>query len=142
DVLAGRPNEALPILNSPTFAGEPDAALWRTITEADASDFVGARLDAITAAGTAESYPSWLRIRFQLAAARAAIEADDDALAEKVLKSIEFAKLSPEQVTDYQLLTGRLAEAEGRLDEALDAYGQVIAADVRPTRAEAVFRTL
>ena len=37
---------------------------------------------------------------------------------------------------------GRLAEAEGRPDEALDTYGQVIAADVRPTRAEAVYRTI
>jgi hypothetical protein len=142
DVLAGRPKEALPILNSSTFTDDPDAALWRTITKVDAGDFVGARLDAIAAAGTAESYPSWLRTKFQLAATRAAIEADDNALAEQLHKSIEFPKLGPEQVTEYQLLNGRMAESEGRLDEALDAYGQVIAADVRPTRAEAVYRTL
>src|SRR5690606_11753139 len=37
---------------------------------------------------------------------------------------------------------GRIADAEGRADEALDTYGEVIAADIRPTRAEAVYRTL
>jgi hypothetical protein len=45
-------------------------------------------------------------------------------------------------VTLYQLLQGYLAEAQGQSQEALDTYGQVIAADVRPTRAEAVYRTL
>jgi hypothetical protein len=142
DVLANRPKDALPILNSSTFADEPDTMVWRTLAKTDAGDFVGARADAMAAVGIIESYPPWLRSKFELAAARAAIEANDNALAEQVLKSIEFAKLDPEQVTDYQLLSGREAESEGRFDEALDAYGQVIAADVRPTRAEAVYRTL
>ena len=55
---------------------------------------------------------------------------------------ISFAQLSPEDVTLYQLLQGRVAEMLGQTQEALDTYGQVIAADVRPTRAEAVYRTL
>src|SRR5690606_16154470 len=45
-------------------------------------------------------------------------------------------------VSSHQLLRGRVAEIEGRAEEALDLYGQVIAGEVRPTRAEAVYRTL
>ena len=50
--------------------------------------------------------------------------------------------LNEEQISTYQLLQGRIAELDGRIDEALDNYGQVIAADIRPSRAEAVYRTL
>jgi hypothetical protein len=45
-------------------------------------------------------------------------------------------------LTLYQLFQGRVAEMLGQTQEALDTYGQVITADVRPTRAEAVYRTL
>ncbi len=45
-------------------------------------------------------------------------------------------------MSQYQLMQGRLAELEGKPEDAVDSYGQVIAADFRPTRAEAVYRTL
>jgi hypothetical protein len=89
-----------------------------------------------------DAYPGWVRTKFLLSSARAAIETNDHPLAQRYLDAIDFAVLDPEQVSAYQLLQGRLAEANGLDDEALDAYGQVITADVRPTRAEAVYRTL
>ena len=63
-------------------------------------------------------------------------------MALRYLDEVEFAHLDPEQVTVYHLLQGRISEGENRITEALDTYGQVIAADIRPTRAEAVYRTL
>src|SRR5690606_16893177 len=33
-------------------------------------------------------------------------------------------------------------QAVGRIEEALDTYGRVIAADIRPLRSEAVYRTM
>lgn len=142
NVLAARPAEALAILNSDSFAQEVDAVMWRSIARAELGDYAGARTDAIAAEGVVDAYPSWIRARFLLAAARAAVETGDPLLARRFLDQAPLAKLDPEQVTAYQLMQGRVAEAEQQIDEALDIYGQVIAADFRPTRAEAVYRTL
>ena len=142
DILAARPNDALGILNSPGFSDEVDALLWRTIARSDNYDFVGARADALASDSVLQSYPVWVQQRFLFAAARAALETADAGTAQKYLKMISFAQLSPEDVTLYQLQQGRVAEMLGQTQEALDSYGQVIAADVRPTRAEAVYRTL
>jgi hypothetical protein len=142
DVVAYRSGEALGILTSGGYEEEVDSLMWRAIAKSDAGDYQGARLDAIASDGILDSYPGWVQSRFLLASIRAAIETRDTPTATRLLGSIDFAKLDDEQVTTYQLLQGRLAESEGRTDEALDTYGQVIAADVRPTRAEAVYRTL
>src|SRR5690606_6239293 len=116
--------------------------MWRSIARAELGDYAGARTDAIAAEGVVDAYPSWIRARFLLVAARAAVETGDPLLARRFLDQAPLAKLDPEQVTAYQLMQGRVAEAEQQIDEALDIYGQVIAADFRPTRAEAVYRTL
>ncbi len=142
DVISYRPNDALVILNSPMFANDIDAQMWRSIAETDAGDFDLARRDALATAPIVTGYPAWLRTRFFLAGVRAAVETGDSATAEQFDKAVSFADLDPDQVSLYRLLSGRIAEAEGRTDEALDAYGQVIAADMRPTRAEAVYRTI
>ncbi|MEO6396264.1 MAG: hypothetical protein ABIO40_10185, partial [Devosia sp.] len=142
DTIAARPAEALAILNAPGFAEEVDALMWRSIARADSYDYVGARSDALASESAIAAYPMWVQQRFLLDGVRSALETSDLALAHRFLEAVDFATLSPEDVTLYQLLEGRLAEAEGRSDEAIDAFGQVIAAEIRPTRAEAVYRTL
>lgn len=140
--LAGRPSEALGILNADSMGQEVDALLWRTIARVEAYDFKGARADAVEANSIAENYPVWVRNKFYFAAVRAAVESDDIGIAERFLDQIEFASLDLEQSSLYNLLSGRIDEARGRASEAIDTYGQVIAADIRPTRAEAIYRTL
>lgn len=142
DVLAYRPKDALAALNSEAYAGEVDAIMWRSMAKAQTGDFRGARIDALAAEAVVSSYPTWVQTSFLLSAIRAALETRDIEMATRYLGLVEFAKLGTEQVSVYQLLQGRLAEAERRVEEALDSYGQVIAADFRPTRAEAVYRTL
>ncbi len=142
DTMAGRPADALRVLNGGSFSEETDALMWRTIARADSGDFKGARLDAISAEGVYPSYPLWVRNKFLFAALRAAVETKDEPLALRLIGKLEFPKLVPDEVSAYQLMQGRIAELEGHDEEALDTYGQVIAADVRPTRAEAVYRTL
>ena len=142
ETLAARPNEALAILNSPGIGQELDALLWRTIARAESYDFKGARFDAIEANSIVENYPLWVRNKFYFAALRAAVETDDMALAERFLAAIDFAGLSPEDSSLYHLMSGRIDEGRDRISEAIDTYGQVIAADIRPTRAEAIYRTL
>jgi tetratricopeptide (TPR) repeat protein len=142
DTLAGRPAEALVILGAQRFSEETDALMWRTIAKVDALDFNGARTDALAAEAVVDSYPDWVRNRFLLAGARAAVETRDYAMALRYIDFVDFAALDLEQVGIYQMLQGRVAEAEERYHEALEIYGQVIAADIRPSRAEAVYRTL
>src|SRR5690606_15922161 len=142
NVMAGRPRDALPTLNAGVLGQEVDAIFWRAIARADSHDYVGARLDAIEARAIADSYPLWARNAFRLAAARAAVEANDTGMADRMLEEIDFPGLGPEDASLYHLLAARVDDAEGRVEEAIDAYGQVIAAEVRPTRAEAVYRTL
>ncbi|MCP8887113.1 tetratricopeptide repeat protein [Devosia ureilytica] len=142
NVLAGRPRDALHMLNAASLDQEVDALFWRTIARAETHDYRGARFDALEARAIADSYPEWARNRFRLAAARAAVEAGDPSLAQNMLDAIDFASISAEDASLHHLLAGRIDEAEGRNQEALDTYGQVIASEVRPTRAEAVYRTL
>ena len=142
NVLAERPSDALGILNGATFSDEVDAVLWRTVARAENRDFVGARADALASEPVLDAYPVWVQHKFLFAAIRAALETADAQLAQRYLDEIEFATLDPDEVTLYQLFQGWVAETLGRPNEALEAYGQVIAAEVRPTRAEAVYRTL
>lgn len=141
-VMAGRPQEALQTLDAGVLNQELDALFWRTIARAESHDYKGARLDAIEARSIADTYPAWARNAFQLAGARAAVEADDPAMADRLLEDVDIASLEPSEISLYHLLSGRVDEAAGRDQEALDTYGQVIASEVRPTRAEAVYRTL
>jgi tetratricopeptide (TPR) repeat protein len=142
DTLAVRPNDAIAILTEPAFLEDPDAVMWRAMARSEAGDYRGSRLDAMASEVVVDSYPAWVRQRFLLGAVRAAIETGDAHLGHRYLGQIEFASLDPEQQSYYTLYVGRLAELENRAQEAIDAYGQVIAADIRPSRAEAVFRTL
>ncbi|GLQ57337.1 tetratricopeptide repeat protein [Devosia nitrariae] len=142
NTLAGRPQEAITILQSPLLATDVDALLWRAIARVDASDFKGGRQDAQVAEPVLDSYPTWVKARFRLAAVRAAVETGDAGMAKRLFEAIDFAELNLEQTSLYHLLEGRLAELEGRPEDAMDMYGQVIAADIRPTRAEAIYRTL
>ena len=142
ETLASRPADALRILNASSVGQELDALLWRTIARADAYDFKGASSDANEATGIVENYPVWVRNKFYFAALRSAVETNDLPRAERFLDDIDFASLDPEESSLYHLLSGRIDEGHDRISEALDTYGQVIAADIRPTRAEAIYRTL
>ncbi|KKB84832.1 hypothetical protein VW29_08265 [Devosia limi DSM 17137] len=142
NTVANRPNDALKILNASSMAQDTDALMWRTIARADAHDFKGARLDALESQSVTGNYPLWVRNRFALAATRGAVESGDARMAEHLLGEMDFANLNAEEASLYHLLAGRADEAQGRMNEAIDTYGQVISADIRPTRAEAIYRTL
>ena len=140
--LAGRPRDAIAVLSSGSFPEETDALLWRAMARVDAEDYTGARLDAIAGQQAVSAYPNWVRNRFHLAALRAAVETRDLKFSLDLISAVDFATLSPEDVSRFQLMRGRVAELEGKPEDALDAYGLVVAAEFRPSRAEAVYRTL
>ncbi|HEY4199866.1 MAG TPA: hypothetical protein VGM83_04830 [Devosiaceae bacterium] len=142
DIEAYRPQDALGILNSNAMTDDVDALMWRTIAKTEAYDYQGARTDALAAESVINDYPAWVQSRFLMSAGRAAIESNDMPLASRYISMVNVARLDPEGLSTLRLLSGRVDEAAGRTQDALDSYGQVIAADFRPSRAEAVFRTL
>ena len=142
NVAAGRGEDALADLGSNNLANEVDALMWRTIARSQTLDYNGARTDALAAEDSIDGYPTWVKTAFLMSGIRAALETEDTELAARLLGKVDTATLDRDDLTRYELYSGRLDEAQNRFDEALDTYGQVIAADVRPTRAEAIYQTL
>lgn len=142
NIMAGRPKDALARLDQDALDQDIDALFWRAIARSQAGDFKGARADATQAYSIIDSYVPWAREMFLLAATRAAVEDHYTDQAREMISDVVFAALTEAQVAEFNLLSGRIAEAEGKLDSAIDTYGQVIASEVRPWRAEAVYRTL
>jgi len=141
-VVAARPADALASLGAAAQTGDPEALVWRTMARRDLLDFAGARSDALVAEPLIASYPRWVRTRFLMSAGRAAIETGDTDLGEHFLALLDTGRLSAEERATVTLLNARIDDIAGRQDEALDTYGQVVATDIRPLRAEAVYRTL
>lgn len=142
NVLAYRPNDALEYLLDEAISEQTDAIMWRTIARVQRAEYDMARADALRSEDAVSSYPSWLQNEFYFAAARAAVEENDSSLAVRYLDAIDFAALDRAGLSKYDLISGRVDEIEERYEEALDTYGAVMNADIRPTRAEAVYRTL
>ncbi|SFZ81525.1 hypothetical protein SAMN02983003_0546 [Devosia enhydra] len=142
DILAHRPADALAALGAPGLADQVDMLFWRSMARQMAGDAAGARADAIGAESALSDYPGWVGVRFLLSASLAALDSNDLASAQRFAGAIDLSLLDRTQTTTYQLINGRIAEAQGRSDEALDIYGAVMAAEIPPTRAEAVYRTL
>lgn len=141
-ISAGRSEEAIPILNRDEMTVSVDALMWRVIAREAQSDFIGARTDTLVVGDVYESYPMWVQNKYLLASIHAALETDDTKLAVRYLGLVDPANLSPEDRSLLVFYSAWLNELEDRLDEALDTYGQVITADLRPTRAKAIHRTL
>ena len=142
NALAGRHAEALDLLNADRMLNDADAMIWRTIAKVDAGDFAGARLDAFGGDHVIDNYPNWVRARFHMAAIRAAVEQSDAKMAADMIRAVDLAALTPDQVAQYQLLSARLDHINGLENDALEGYGRVIAADRRGSTAEAVLRTI
>ncbi|MCZ4272711.1 hypothetical protein [Maritalea porphyrae] len=142
NVLAHRPDDALELLLDDEISENTDAVMWRTLARVQRSEYDMARIDALRAEEVVQNYPSWLQNKFYFAAARAAVEEEDASLAVRYLDAIDFALLDKTGLSHYDLLSGRVDEIEERYEEALDTYGSVMNADIRPTHAEAVYRTL
>jgi len=140
--VAGRYGEALDELNTPVLSDSVDALMWRTIARTRMRRFEDARADALASEAVIDAYPDWVRNMFLMAGAEAAIEVGDMAFGTRLMERITFSQLDRADAGRFEILQGRLDELDGRIDEALDTYGRVIAADVRPTRAEAVYRTI
>ena len=124
EVLMGRNIEAEESLNAPELAGDRDALLWRAAALAgqgkwqDAAPAFAAGKDALN------QYPTRLQARFQLAAARAAMETGDLDRASKHLAAIP-RNLPKFLASAVELAKAEIVERGGDESDALTAYKKV-----------------
>lgn len=138
-MLASRPTEALEYLAVPELSNSPDAAVWRTFAHRAMEDWHGANANLGRAEVVMSNYPVYLQVDFFLAAARTALALGNYGEALTYLSQMDPADFSEDQAVSYNLLRGRIAEASGRSQEALDAYELVVKQQDGPEGAEARF---
>jgi tetratricopeptide (TPR) repeat protein len=145
-LLAGRLPCAEEELAQNSLAQDPEAALWRAAVAAEKGDWEAAAQGFLDGASLLATYPRPLRIRFSLVAATAMLETDRVPIASPLL---ELALKDHPDAADLAMATyldGRRLLLQGKLDEALVRWDQVLegsdnAAKVRArySRALALF---
>jgi tetratricopeptide (TPR) repeat protein len=121
-IMIGRADAALRDLNNPLVGNQHDAPLWRALANAR----LGKWTDAREGFRGSEAGLAALPLEFQRTMIsdmlRAAIEVGDTAGAANLVSELELIGIPRELEPTLSVLTGRLAEALGRADDALRAY--------------------
>ncbi|WP_208990336.1 hypothetical protein [Pseudovibrio brasiliensis] len=138
-MLAARPGTALEYLAAPELASSPDAAVWRTFAHSSLGDWQGAHANLGRGLAVMANYPVMLQVYFNLAAAKTHLALGNYGKALGALSQIEPSDVNEEQAIQYDLLRGRIADASGRSQEALDVYDLVVRSSDGPEAAEAKF---
>lgn len=137
--MMGRTVEATRRLSEPQLATEPEGRLLMGYVETRGQRYPQALASFKSALGALDRYPESLQGQMRRAAIEAGVEADDPAFAQEQLSA--YAKL-PVGVRDphlQQLLAARLADQQGRPDDALAAYALAAQSHDREIEAEARF---
>lgn len=131
--------EAEADLSVPDLKADPHVSLWRAAVAAALENWQEAYDAYRDGLEVLASYDEPARARFQLAAVRAARALGDMETARRELMVLSNYELPKAERSQVQLLMGEVYEAEGESDKALNAYGNAIAEDYRPTRVRAEF---
>jgi tetratricopeptide (TPR) repeat protein len=142
ETVIGRDEAALKLLDASEVAESPDAALWRTIVNTRLGRFATAQETIDRANGAIGAYPSDIQAMFNLAAAEAEIELGDFPRAQSHLAQIDTTTTAPDITARYEVLQGRVVDAAGRPEDALNRYDRAAAVGDRIQAAEAEYRRL
>jgi len=137
--LSGRTVEATQLLSDASLSTEGEAQLLLGYVQAKAMHYPQALALFRGALRELDRYPESLQGLFRRTVIESAIEADDPVFAREQLGA--YAKLSPENRNLHlqQLLAARLADQQGRPDDALAAYSLAAQSPDREIEAEARF---
>lgn len=139
NILMGRPDEARKDLTVHGLSQSPDISLWRGLVELAAGNWREAQLAIRAGEDVISEYPDDLAAKFRLAGARAALEVRDLADAAYQLEALPPPGERVVQAAEARLLRGRYLDEVGRTEDALAAYGEAMASEIRPVAAEALF---
>ncbi|MFL6973488.1 MAG: tetratricopeptide repeat protein [Xanthobacteraceae bacterium] len=141
-LMMDRNDDALKDLSHPVLADHKEAALWRALAHARQGNWVQAR-EGFKAA---EAVITTLPIELQRAALkerlRAAIEVQDVGEATQTLNELTTIGIPGELEAAIAVLSGRLAEALGRISDALNAYHSAGQSGDRPAAAQGRLREI
>ncbi len=139
-VLRRHHGDAHRFLALPNLVDDREAALWRAVVDARTDRLPQALAAFRRSADILDNYPEDLQALVRPLVARAAIAADDRALAAAELDTL--ARLPSDDVprTEVALLRARLDELAGLEESALEGYRAVGETADRPFAAEAVLR--
>lgn len=137
--LSERTVEATHLLSEQSLSTEGEAQLLLGYVQAKAMHYPQALALFRGALRELDRYPEALQGLFRRNVIESAIEADDPVFAREQLAA--YAKLSPENRNLHlqQLLAARLADQQGRPDDALAAYSLAVQSPDREIEAEARF---
>ncbi len=119
--------------------GEPEAALWRASLAAASGDAATAAQGFLKSANLLPIYPKPLRMRFALEAAAAMLDTGQPSLSRPLLDLVLRDKAAPrDQVALALYLDGRRMQQDGKLDDALKQWSDVVAMNAPEARARAL----
>ncbi|HEX8166604.1 MAG TPA: hypothetical protein VF601_12555 [Beijerinckiaceae bacterium] len=135
-----RAADARRVLATDLVAEDAEAVLWRGLLDARARRWAAALGAFRRSKALIDAYPDDVQVALRIALARAAVEMKEPALAEAELAVA--AQLGPEPAAfdEISLLKGRIAEAGGRRDAALEVWRRLAETAERPVAAEAALR--
>lgn len=142
NIMIGRPEAAIKDLSNPFVGNQHDAPLWRALANARLGRWVEAR-DGFR---SAEAAMTTLPLEFQRTIlkdmVRASLEVGDVTGAVNRLNEFETVGVPRELEPTIAVLTGRLAEALGKVEDALRAYRAAHDSWDRPAAAEGRMREI
>jgi tetratricopeptide (TPR) repeat protein len=135
--LIGRPEQALKDLASPAIGSNFDSQLWKALAYARQGKWADAREKFKNIEFAVTSLPVELQRIVVADAMRASLEAKDYSGADKYNSDLEVVGLPAEMKPAIAVLRGRLAEALGHDNDALDQYRMAVGSPDRAAAAEA-----
>lgn len=139
NVMMARYDEAVADLSSPKLAEDPHAALWLGVAEAGRNDWAAAGQAFSRAEQAFAFYDTDLQALFRVKAAEAALLTGDIGSVEFNLDRIPEDVSAEKWGAEAALVRGRMFEASGRVDEALEVYDRLVSSEVREVAARARF---
>lgn len=135
--LANRLPEAAKILGADNLRDDQEAQLWRAFTDAMQRRWPQSLASFRRSGSLLTSYPEDLQGLIGPRYAEAAIEARDFGLAQRLLEALEGLDRENVDRERLKLLAARIAEGQGRVEEAAAAYDDLSKRANRPVEARA-----
>lgn len=140
EVMLGREDQTLKDLADPAVGNRYDAQLWRGIALSRLGRFAEAREGLRTVEAASAGLPIELQRLALLEATRSAVEVRDFADAARHLNDFDGLGISPELKATLWVLSGRIAEGLGRMNDALAAYHLAAESADEPAAAQGRLR--
>lgn len=137
--LLGHYATAAPDFEHVHLINDPSVAPWRAGISAAKGDWLASYKLIRDARGIVASFPKWLKTRFQLIGAEAALAVNDTDGAKLWLDALRGAPLKASEAQYLKFLSGHALRLEGKPNAAKSLWRDVIQTGDRRVRAKAAF---